>query len=68
MRSGACTALDLPGFAEARTDLTEADLTESDEAAVGAGAAIATDGAIKATTASAEMIFFIKNSMVEEKS
>lgn len=57
MRTGVETALDLPGFAAARTGLTEADFTESDSEAV---AAEATDGTIRATAASAEAIFFIK--------
>jgi hypothetical protein len=57
MRTGVETALDFPGFAAARTGLTEADFTESDSEAV---AAEATDGTIRATAASAETIFFIQ--------
>jgi hypothetical protein len=63
MRTGAGAALGFPAFAAARTGCTEADLTESTDAAEGAEAAIETDGAIKATTASAETIFFINNSV-----
>jgi hypothetical protein len=63
IRTGVGAALGFPAFAAARTGCTEADLTESADAAEGVEAAIETDGAIKATTASAEMIFFINTSV-----